>query len=111
MEYLFQPLRTWHIQVISIAELVDNILTKRLNQWCHVHQIKIVELPTPKFLTPWDWFQEQLPPQPLYSLTKFDIAQRRRLRILVEGGNPSAANGAVTQTIAKNYPKIFRFPQ
>jgi len=62
MDYLFQPLQTQQIQIIYLCELVDNILTKRLNKWCNIHQIKIIELPTPKFLTPWTWFQEQCPP-------------------------------------------------
>lgn len=110
MEYLWQPLRTWQIQVIYIAELVDDILTRRLNKWCHVHQIKIVTLPTPKFLTPWDWFQEQLPPQPPYSLTKFYIAQRQRLRILVEGGKPVGGKWSFDRENRKKLPRNISVP-
>ncbi len=111
MEYLFQPLRTWQIQAIYIAELVDNVLTKRLHKWCSTYQIKIVTLPTPKFLTPWDWFQEQLPAQPPYSLTKFYIAQRRRLNILVDRGKPVGGKWSFDRENRQKLPKNIPVPK
>jgi len=111
MDYLFQPLQTWHIQIIYLCELVDNILTKRLNKWCDIYQIKIVELPTPKFLTPWDWFQEQCPPQPPYSLTKFYIAQRKRLNILVKGDKPVGGKWSFDRENRKKLPKNITIPE
>ncbi len=111
MDYLFQPLKTQQIQRIYICELVDNILTKRLNKWCADYGIKIRELTTPKFLTPWDWFQEQFQPQPPHSLTKFYIAQRKRLNILVDGDKPIGGKWSFDPENRKKLPKQITIPE
>jgi deoxyribodipyrimidine photolyase-related protein len=111
MDYLFQPLKTQQIQTIYICELVDNILTKRLNKWCAEYGIKIRELTTPKFLTPWDWFQEQCKSQPPYSLTKFYIAQRKRLNILLDGDKPIGGKWSFDPENRKKLPKKITIPE
>ncbi|APB32849.1 deoxyribodipyrimidine photolyase-related protein [Gloeomargarita lithophora Alchichica-D10] len=111
MDYLFQTLQSQQIQVIYICELVDNILTKRLNKWCAYYQIKIIELTTPKFLTPWPWFQEQFKPEPPHSLTKFYIAQRKRLNILVDGDKPLGGKWSFDPENRKKLPKHITIPE
>ncbi|MEN9216013.1 MAG: cryptochrome/photolyase family protein [Gloeomargarita sp. HHBFW_bins_162] len=111
MNYLFQPLQNYYVNVIYICELLDNILTKRLQKWCAYYQIKIVELTTPKFLTPWDWFYQQCPPQPPYSLTKFYIAQRKRLHILVTGDKPVGGKWSFDPENRKKLPKKITIPE
>ncbi|MEN9274067.1 MAG: cryptochrome/photolyase family protein, partial [Gloeomargarita sp. DG02_4_bins_56] len=84
---------------------------KRLQKWCRYYQMQIVELATPKFLTPWDWFDRQCPPQPPYSLTKFYIAQRQRLRILVTGDKPVGGKWSFDPENRKKLPKKIAIPE
>ncbi|MCS7032013.1 MAG: cryptochrome/photolyase family protein [Gloeomargarita sp. SKYG116] len=105
MNYLFQPLIKHQVGVIYICALVDDILTKRLQKWCAYHGIKIVELDTPKFLTPPDWWQQILPAEPPYSLTQFYIAQRKRLNVLVKDNKPVGGKWSFDPANRKKLPK------
>ncbi|MEN9258006.1 MAG: cryptochrome/photolyase family protein [Gloeomargarita sp. SRBZ-1_bins_9] len=110
MGYLFTPLQQRQVEVIYVCELVDEVLTKRLHKWCRHYHIKLVTLDSPKFLTPWDWYDQILPPSPPYFLTPFYIAQRQRLGVLVKDNKPIGGKWSFDPANRKKLPRDLAIP-
>jgi len=85
---LFQRFTKDRIQKIWVADVVHEELDRRLSEAAQNANIQLVFLPTPDFLTDKDWLKDFFAESEHYSQTKFYIAQRKRLDILVEKDKP-----------------------
>ncbi len=86
---LFHELAKEGIKAVYLADPVDVPLEKRVNEQAPKQGIQITTLESPGFLTPKDWIRDFFKNAGHYSQTRFYIAQRKRLNILLEAdGRP-----------------------
>jgi deoxyribodipyrimidine photolyase-related protein len=74
--------------------------------------IKIIELESPGFLSPKNWLSSVFKNSKNYSQTRFYIAQRKRLNILIgDGGKPNGGKWSFDSENRKKIPKGFPIPK
>ena len=88
MTHFFHQLNEDRVQKIWLADVVDAELEKRLSGGAKRAKIELKILPSPGFLTEREWLERFFAKAVHYSQTKFYIAQRKRLNVMVENGRP-----------------------
>lgn len=90
---------------IHVADVVDDWLARRLERTCREHGIRLIIHPSPAFLTDREEAQELLGPEPRHSQTRFYIAQRKRLHILLDrDGRPTGGRWTFDTDNRRRYP-------
>ena len=107
---LFQSLSKNKIEEIWFSDTVDRVLESRLKREAKKWGIKINRLPTPAFLTPEDWVVSFFKGTQHFSMTHFYIAQRKRLRILMDGEKPVGGKWSFDPENRKKIPKNLDIP-
>jgi deoxyribodipyrimidine photolyase-related protein len=110
MSYIFNELKKYDINCIYCAELIDHMLKIRLINGCSDHQIKLVELEGPGFLTSLKWIEDYFEKKKSYFLTSFYIAQRKRLNILLSDEKPKGGKWSYDTQNRKKIPKKMQIP-
>ena len=88
MNYLFALLNASGIKVLNLADPADSLLEKRLADNAPKYGITLHVDPSPAFLTDPAWFRDFFGNTAHYSMTRFYIAQRKRLGIMLNKGKP-----------------------
>ncbi len=108
---LFQSLIENGIEEIWFSDLVDGLLESRLRREAKKWRMNVHRLSTPAFLTPEDWLLSFFEGTRHFSMTHFYIAQRKRLKILVEGGKPVGGKGSFDPENRRKIPKSLEIPK
>ena len=108
---LFERLKTRKIRKIYVADVVDHRLEKRIIKESTKFHIEIIWLPTPCFLTQREWFEDFFRDKKHYSQTKFYIAQRKKLEILLEEKKPTEGKWSFDPLNRKKIPKNMPIPR
>lgn len=108
---LFQTLIKNKIEEIWFSDTVDRLLESRLKREAKKWGIKINRLPTPAFLTPEDWLLSFFEGTRHFSMTHFYIAQRKRLKILVDGEKPVGGKWSFDPENRRKIPKSLEIPK
>ncbi len=108
---LFQALRQKKIEEIWYSDPADKILESRLKRDAKKSNIKFHRLPTPGFLTPEDWLLHFFKGTQHFSMTHFYIAQRKRLKVLIEGDQPIGGKWSFDPENRKKIPKTLNVPK
>ncbi|MGD9347072.1 MAG: cryptochrome/photolyase family protein [Candidatus Aminicenantes bacterium] len=108
---LFQRFVKDQIRKIWVADVVDSELDKRLSLGAHKANIELEFLPTPGFLTDCEWLKDFLVESKHYSQTRFYIAQRKRLDVLVEKGKPVGGQWSFDPLNRRKIPKGTPIPE
>jgi len=87
LETLFEDLVDKKISKVQLTEVLDHQLEDNLAKLSEKHKINLKITGNPSFLTPKEWIQEYFQ-NSNYRMTSFYIAQRKRLKILLESGKP-----------------------
>ena len=82
--FLAIALKKYDISRITLVEVVDHGLKKRIVEEMDSLQIEIEWLATPSFLTPEAWYAHFFKGTKHYSQSRFYKAQRQRLNILID---------------------------
>ena len=108
---LFQFLRQKKIEEIWFSDPVDRLLESRLQKEAKKWRMHVHRLPNPAFLTPEDWLFNFFKGVQHFSMTHFYIAQRRRLKVLVEGDQPIGGKWSFDPENRKKIPKTLNVPR
>jgi deoxyribodipyrimidine photolyase-related protein len=101
----FQTLHRKKIEEIWLADPVDRLLESRLNREAKKWRMNIQRLPTPAFLTPEDWLFSFFKDTQHFSMTHFYIAQRKRLKVLLDGDKPFGGKWSFDPENRKRVPR------
>ena len=107
---LFKSLINNNIEEIWFADPVDRLLENRLRRQAKQWRMNLHRLPTPASLTPEDWLLSFFKNARHFSMTHFYVAQRKRLRILVEGDKPVGGKWSFDPENRKKIPKELELP-
>ncbi len=111
MKDFFQRLAGDGIRKIYICDVIDSELEKRLSKESNRAKIGITILPTPGFISDKDWLERFFLQTKHYSQTKFYIAQRKRLNILVEEGKPVSGQWSFDPLNRRRIPRGIKIPE
>lgn len=73
---------------LHYADVVDHALEQKLTKLCKQLKLDCSVYETPYFMTERDWFEQYFTKKKTYFFHSFYIAQRKRLKILVNNGKP-----------------------
>lgn len=107
---LFQILCQKKVDEIWFADPVDSWLKDRLKKEAQKNRIKTHLFPSPGFLTPEDWIFSFFKEARHFSMTSFYIAQRKRLKILVENEKPTGGKWSFDPANRKKIPRDMAIP-
>jgi deoxyribodipyrimidine photolyase-related protein len=107
---LFQSLNKNKIEEIWFSDPVDRLLESKLKREAKKWGVKINRLPTSAFLTPEDWLLRFFKGTRHFSMAHFYIAQRKRLKILVDGEKPVGGKWSFDPENRKKIPKNLDIP-
>jgi deoxyribodipyrimidine photolyase-related protein len=108
---LFQSLHRKKIEEIWFTDPVDRFPESRPKKEAKKWRVNVLRLPTPAFLTSEAWLFSFFKDTQHFPMTHFYIAQRKRLRILVEGENPVSGKWSFYPENRKKIPKSVKVPQ
>jgi deoxyribodipyrimidine photolyase-related protein len=109
-EGLFPQLVAKGIEKLYICDLADNRLEHRVQREAGKLGISLEILPTPGFLATENWIREFFRNARHLSQTKFYIAQRKRLNILLEAGKPAGGRWTFDSLNRKRIPHGLYIP-
>lgn len=98
------------IQTIHVADLDDDMLERRLKKEAQKRGIHLIFYDTPAFLSPRSFLEEQLAGEKLPLMASFYMAQRKRLRILMEGNKPFGGKWSFDAENRKKLPASLPLP-
>lgn len=105
-------LDTEKLQELHLAKFSDDILERRLTQWAHNSNIKLIWYESPMFLTPLNWGLDTISKTKKPLMASFYQHQRRRLGILVdEKGKPHGGKWSFDADNRKKLPKDQPVPE
>ena len=107
---LFQSLIKNRIEEIWFSDPVNKLLESRLKREAKKCRINVHRLSTPAFLTSEDWLYSFFKDTRHFSMIHFYIAQRKRLRVLVEGEKPVGGKWSFDPENRKKIPKGLDIP-
>jgi deoxyribodipyrimidine photolyase-related protein len=107
----FERLKTRKIKKIYLADVVDHRLEQRITTEASRLNIELIWLPTPCFLTQREWFEDFFRDTKHYSQTKFYIAQRKKLKILLKNEIPLGGKWTFDPLNRKSIPKNMPIPK
>ena len=97
---------------IHVAKVVDDLISRRLQQWCDQKGIDLLWYETPNFLTPEDWWRGYLEGKKKPFMAHFYQAQRKRMGILLdEKGKPEGGSWSYDELNRKKLPKTYIEPK
>ena len=106
---LFEALKHEDVLKIYIADTVDHILENKVSKIAKMLKAELNVLESPGFLTPIDWMEEFFQGATHFSQTKFYIAQRKRLKILLDKeGHPIGGKWSFDAENRKKLPHDIR---
>lgn len=106
-----EKLKTQGIRTVWAADPVEGHLLKRLKDLAKFAGADLKICDTPAFLTTRSWIVEFFSNQVHYSQTRFYIAQRKRLNLLVENGKPVGGKWSYDPQNRKRLPKGIALPE
>ena len=107
---LFEALKHEDVLKIYIADTVDHILGNKISKIAKMLKAELNVLQSPGFLTPIDWIEEFFQGAIHLSQTKFYVAQRKRLKILLDKeGHPIGGKWSFDEENRKKLPLIFAY--
>lgn len=98
------------ISKVFYAELDDHWLEKRLNKAFNKSEITNESMPSPAFLSDLKWSKDFFSSKKDYFQTSFYIAQRKRLKILVNNNKPIGGSWTFDKENRKKLPKSHKPP-
>ena len=107
---LFQSLIKNRIEEIWFLDPVDRLLETELKKEAMKWNMKVNRLPTPAFMTPGDFIFSFFKTTHHFSMTHFYIAQRKRLKILMDGEKPIGGKWSYDPENRKKTPKDLDLP-
>lgn len=97
---------------IVVCKVVDDLLERRLVQWCGQKGIELEWKDTPNFLTPEKWWRDYFKGKTKPFMAHFYKAQRKRLGILLEkNGEPVGGQWSFDEDNRKKLPKGYSEPK
>lgn len=91
---------------VHVADPADWVLSRRLEQWAQARGVRLVVHPSPNFLSPPDFLEEQLGKKKRLLMASFYEAQRKRMRVLVdEAGAPAGGRWSFDTENRSKLPK------
>lgn len=99
------------VKVVHLARVVDDLITRRLQEWCEQKAVELVWYETPNFLTPDDWWRGYFEGKKKPFMAHFYQAQRKRMKLLLdEDGKPAGGSWSYDEQNRKKLPKNYREP-
>ncbi|MBA4168283.1 MAG: cryptochrome/photolyase family protein, partial [Chitinophagaceae bacterium] len=89
LQKLFTSFAEKNITAIHYADTTDYLLERRILRYGNRNSLKIVKYPSPNFICDAKYLDEYFDSGKKYFLAKFYEDQRKRLGILMDGGNPA----------------------
>jgi deoxyribodipyrimidine photolyase-related protein len=112
MSPLVEKMKKHGISRMALTDVVDSGLEKNITKEMDAHQIEIDWLASPSFLTPKDWYEDFFEGSKHYSQSKFYIAQRKRLNILIDNkGHPLGGKWSFDPENRKKIPENAPIPE
>ena len=105
-----QPLNTCHqrkaFKELLVFDLADDILSRRVQQWCEEHEVTLTCLKSPGFLNTAAELEDFFSQRKSYAQTPFYIEQRKRRGILLDlEGKPRGGKWSFDPDNRKKLPK------
>jgi deoxyribodipyrimidine photolyase-related protein len=111
MHYLFALLNASGIKILNLADPADSLLEKRLADNASKYGVTLHVDPSPAFLTDPAWFRDFFKNTAHYSMTRFYIAQRKRLGIMLNKGKPEGGKWTFDTENREPLPASVSIPQ
>lgn len=100
------------VEIIHIADVVDNWLMKRITASCNKHSLEYIIHPTPNFLNNMPAVKDYFDKKKTYFQTGFYTHQRKKRNILLDvAGGPQGGQWTFDADNRKKYPKHENPPQ
>ncbi|MCX8118381.1 MAG: cryptochrome/photolyase family protein [Desulfobacterota bacterium] len=109
-EDLFKSLRQKKVEEIWFVDPVDRGLEEGLKQEARKGRMGLHRLPSPASLTPEEWLLSFFKGAGHFSMTRFYMAQRKRLKILLEGDRPIGGKWSFDPENRKKIPMGVSIP-
>lgn len=94
------------VSTVHVADPADWVLSRRLERWARARGVRLVVSPSPNFLSPPDFLDEQLGKRKRLLMASFYEAQRKRMRVLVdEAGAPAGGRWSFDTENRSKLPK------
>lgn len=96
---------------VHIADVVDDVLRRRLEIWSDDRGVEIVWYETPNFLTPTEWWRDHFEGKKKPFMATFYQMQRKRMDVLIVDGNkPLGGKWSLDEENRKKLPKDYVEP-
>lgn len=93
-----------------LVEPVDDLLDRRLARATRGAGLRVVRYASPMFLTPRDWADDFFAREKGYRMARFYAAQRRRMNLLMEDGQPVGGQWSFDAENRKKLPRGLLIP-
>lgn len=93
------------ITQIHLSEVSDYLIERRLRRFAADHGIELIFSPSPNFLSPSDFLEQQFPEGKKPFMARFYKNQRARMNILMEEGEPIGGQFSFDEDNRKKLPK------
>ncbi|MGJ8723670.1 MAG: cryptochrome/photolyase family protein [Roseibacillus sp.] len=93
------------LKKLHLAEPADYLLNRRLQRFTEDEGIELVIAPSPNFLTPDDFLEQQFPEGKKPFMARFYKNQRARMDILMNGDEPEGGQYSFDEDNRKKLPK------
>ncbi|MGB1937068.1 MAG: cryptochrome/photolyase family protein [Akkermansiaceae bacterium] len=99
------------VSTIHVAAVVDDLLGRRLQEWCDAKGVELTWYESPNFLSPDDWWRGYLEGKKKPFMAHFYQAQRKRMGILLDGeGKPEGGSWSYDDQNRKKLPRTYQEP-
>lgn len=93
------------VSEVVVCRLVDDVLGRRLREFCGENEVDFTELETPGFLTPMEWGREFFEGKKKPFMKTFYEAQRKRMGVMVDDdGQPEGGRWSYDDENRKKFP-------
>lgn len=99
------------LQTLHLAEVADYLITRRLRRFAKKHELTLEISPSPHFLSPDAFLEEQFPSGKKPFMARFYKAQRERMDILMTEGEPAGGQLSFDEENRKKLPKNHPIPE
>ncbi|HUW34175.1 MAG TPA: cryptochrome/photolyase family protein [Planctomycetota bacterium] len=110
LDFLFSMLRKNAIRVVYVAEMVDLTLERRFRKHCRAAGIMPVIDHTPMFLNSEQQVRSYFAGRNRFVMGPFYVHERRRLNVLVDGGEPVGGKWSMDVLNRRKAPPGMHFP-
>ncbi|MFM9910605.1 MAG: cryptochrome/photolyase family protein [Chitinophagaceae bacterium] len=104
LKNLFAFYRKQLISEVHYTETIDYLLERRLKRYATDNSIQLIKYPSPNFICSSNYISEYFNDKKRYFLTAFYTDQRKRLKVLVENGNPVGGKWTYDEENRKKLP-------